>query len=58
VVTTFNKYSTDHKTTDIQYTVLPGMPMVAQLIEIFPRILWNLQIIGVAENVVQHFHKE
>jgi len=39
------QYTTDHKSVHIHYTVLPGMPMVAHLIKIFPRILWNLRII-------------
>jgi len=39
---TEKKYTTDHKTKHIKYTVFPEMPMVAQLIKILPRILWNL----------------
>jgi hypothetical protein len=42
---TEKQYTTDHKTKHIQYTVIPVMPMVAQLIKIFPRILWNLWFI-------------
>jgi len=38
------QYTTDHKTS-IQYTVFPVMPMVAQLIRIFPTILWKIQFI-------------
>jgi hypothetical protein len=33
---TENQYSTDHKTNHIQYRVFPEMPVVAQLIKIFP----------------------
>ena len=40
---TEKQYTTDHKTKHTQYTALPEMSMVAQLIKIFPRILWNLQ---------------
>jgi len=36
------QYTTDHKTKHTQYTVFPEMPMVAQLIKIFPWILWSL----------------
>jgi hypothetical protein len=42
---TGKEYTTDHKTIHIQYTVFPEIPMMAQLIKIFTRILWNLQII-------------
>ena len=43
--TTEKKYIKDHKIKHIQYTVYPEISMVAQLIKIFPRILWKLQII-------------
>jgi len=42
---TEKQYTTDHKTVHIQYTVFPVMPMVAQLIELFPTILWKLRFI-------------
>ena len=39
------QYTTDHKTEHIQYTVFPVMPIVAQLIKIFPTILWKVRFI-------------
>ena len=51
--TTEKQYTKDHKIKHIQYTVHPEMPMVAQLIKIFPRILQNLQFITVHGNVIQ-----
>ena len=39
------QYTTDHKTEHIHYTVFPVMPIVAQLIKIFPTILWKVRFI-------------
>ena len=42
---TEKQYTTDHKTTHIQYTVLPVMPMVAQIIKIFSTVIWKIEFI-------------
>jgi len=47
------QYNTDHTTKHIQYTAFPEMSMVAQLIKMFPRILWNLRFIRVHQNIIQ-----
>jgi hypothetical protein len=40
------QYTTDHHNTEhIQYTVLPEMPTLAQLIKIFAKVLWTLGFI-------------
>ena len=44
---TEKQYTNNHKIKHIQYTVYTVMPMVAQLIKIFPTILQNLQFITV-----------
>ena len=45
-------YTTDHKTKHIQHTAFPEMPMVAQLIKIFPRISWNLRFTTVYSSTI------
>jgi len=42
---TENQYTTDHETKHILYAVYPVIPVVVQLINIFPRILWKLRYI-------------
>jgi 3-hydroxymyristoyl/3-hydroxydecanoyl-(acyl carrier protein) dehydratase len=42
---TEKQYTTDHKTIHIHYTVFPVMPIVVQLIKIFPTILWKVWFI-------------
>ena len=55
---TEKQYTTDHKTIHTQYTVLPEMSMVAQLIKIFPKNFMQLTVhYTVHQNVIQRSPK-
>ena len=51
------QYTTGHNTKHIQYTVLPEMPVVAQLIKIFPNFMQLPVHYKVHENAIQHSPK-
>ena len=49
-------YTTDHNTKHIQYTVFPEMPMVAQLIKIFPNFM-ELSLLHSSFNVLPKYEQ-
>jgi hypothetical protein len=54
---TEKQYTTDHNTKHVYYTIFPVLPMVAQLVTIFPNFMELMVHYTVHENVIQHSPK-